>query len=74
MKIIRTNNLLQFMHQVAIEFRFRKSLEQERYKSNLEFRYQNIASSIKFRKWFCEVYDTNSLVKEVSELTSYFEC
>ena len=43
-------NLLQFMHQVTIEFRFRKSLAQERFKSNLEFRFQNIVSSIKFRK------------------------
>ena len=45
-----TINLLQFVHQVAIEFRFRKSLAQERFKSNVEFRYQIIVSSIKFRK------------------------
>ena len=37
-KIIRANNLLQLIHQVAIEIRFRKSLAQERFKSNLEFR------------------------------------
>ena len=37
-KMIRANNLLQFIHQVTIEFRFRKSLAQERFKSNLEFR------------------------------------
>ena len=64
----RANNLLQFIHQVTIEFRFRKSLVQERFKSNFEFRYQIIVSSIKFRKKFCEDYDTNSLVLEVSEL------
>ena len=41
-KIIRANNLLQFIHQVTIEIRFRKSLAQERFKSNLEFRNQII--------------------------------
>ena len=50
-KIIRTNNLLQFIHQVTIEIRFRKCLAQERFKSNLEFRNQIIVSSIKF--WTC---------------------
>ena len=54
-KIIRANNLLQFIHQVIIEFRFRKSLAQERFKSNLEVRYQNILSSIKFRKGFAKI-------------------
>ena len=53
-KIIRANNLLQFIHQVTIEFRFRKSLTQERFKSNLEFRYQIIVWSIKFRKGFAK--------------------
>ena len=48
-KIIRANNLLQFIYQVTIEFRFRKSLAQERFKFNLEFRYQIIVLSIKFR-------------------------
>ena len=62
-KIIRANNRLQFIHQVTIEFRFRKSLAQESLKSNFEFRYQIIETSIKFRKKkFCEVYDTDSLV------------
>ena len=51
-KIIRANNLLLFIHQVTIEFRFRKSLAQERFKSNLEFIYQIIVSSIEFRKGF----------------------
>ena len=55
MKIIRANNLLQFIHQVTVEFKFRKSLAQERYKSDLEFRYQIIVSSIKFRKGFANL-------------------
>ena len=38
----------------TIEFRFRKSLAQERFKSNLEFRYQIIVSFIKFRKGFAK--------------------
>ena len=61
-KNIRVNNLLQFIHQVTTEPRFRKSLAQERFKSNLEYRYQIIVSFIKLRKGFFEVYDTNSLV------------
>ena len=73
-KIIRGYNLLQPIHQVTIEFRFRKPLAKERFKSNLEFRYQIIVSSIKFRKGFCEVYDTDSLVQEVSVFTIYCEC
>ena len=51
-KNIRANNLLQFMHQVTIEIRFRKSLAQERFKSNLELRYQIIVLSLRFRKGF----------------------
>ena len=54
LKIIRANNLLQFIHQVTIEIRFPKSLAQERFKSNLEFRYQIIVSSIKIRKGFAK--------------------
>ena len=53
-KNIRANNLLQFIHQVTIELRFRKSLAQERFKSNLEFMYQLIVRSIKFRKVFAK--------------------
>ena len=53
-KIIKANNLLQFIHKVTLEFWFRKSLAQERFKSNLEFRYQIIVSSIKFRKGFAK--------------------
>ena len=44
------NTLLQFIHQVTIEFRLRESLTQERFKSNFEFRYQIIVSSKNFRK------------------------
>ena len=50
--IIRANNFLQFIHQVTLEFRLRKSLAQERFKSNLEFKYQIIISSKKIRKGF----------------------
>ena len=53
-KIIRPNNLLQFIHQVTIEIRFQKFLAQERFKSNLEFRNQIIVSSIKFWKSFAK--------------------
>ena len=38
-----------FFNLYTIEIRFRKSLAQERFKSNLEFRNQIIVSSIKFR-------------------------
>ena len=34
-KNIRANNLLQFIHQVTIEIRFRKSLAQERFRSSV---------------------------------------
>ena len=53
-KIIIANNLLQFIYHVTIEFMFPKSLTQERFKSNLEFRYQIIVSSIQFRKDFAK--------------------
>ena len=43
-----------FFNLYTIEFRFRKSLAQERFKSILEFRYQIIVSSIKFRKGFAK--------------------
>ena len=58
--IIRTNNLLKFIHHVTIEIRFRKSLAQERFMSNLEFRNQIIV--YKILKKFCEVYDNDSQV------------
>ena len=69
-KIIKANNLLQLIHQVTIEFMFQKFLAQERFKSNLELRYQIIVSSIKFRKGFAKFM----IPKEVPELTIYFMC
>ena len=63
-KIIRANNLLQFIHQVPIESRFRKSLTQERFKSNLEFRYQIIVSFINFRKGFAKFMIPTALFKK----------
>ena len=59
--LLEPNNLLQFIHQVIIEFRFLKPLAQKRFKPNLELRYQIIVSSIKLKK-VCEVNDTYSLV------------
>ena len=53
-----------FIHQVTIEFRFGKSLVQERFKSNLEFRYQIIVSSIKFRKGFAKFMISIALFKK----------
>ena len=46
-KLLEPAIFFQFIHQVTIEFRFRKSLVQKRFK---ELRYQIIVSSIKFRK------------------------
>ena len=63
-KIIRANNLLQFIHQVTIEFRFGKSMAQERFKTNIEFRYQIIVSSIKFRKGFAKFMIPIALFKK----------
>ena len=63
-KIIRTNNLLQFIHEVTIEIRFLKTLAQERFKSNLEFRNQIIVSSIKFRKGFAKFMIPMALFKK----------
>ena len=66
--MIRANNLLQFIHQVTVElgrFRFRKSLAQERFMSNLEFRYQIKVSSITFRKGFAKL----NLGADIKDLT-----
>ena len=63
-KIIRANNLLQIIHQITIDFRFRKYMAQERFKSNLEFRYQIIVSSIKFRKGFAKFMIPIALFKK----------
>ena len=43
--------------------KFRKSLAQERFKSNLEFRYQIIVSSIEFRKEFAKFMIAVALFK-----------
>ena len=51
---------------VNLEFRFLKSLAQERFKSNLELRYQIILSSIKFRKVFAKFMILIAFFKEVS--------
>ena len=64
-KIIRANNLLQFIHQVTIEFTFWKSFAQERLKSNLEFRYQIIVSSINYRKGFAKLMMPIALFKKL---------
>ena len=63
-KIIRANNLLQFIHQITIEIRFQKSLAQERLKSNLEFRNQIIVSSIKIWKSFAKFMIPIALFKK----------
>ena len=62
-KIIRDNNL-HLIHQVTIEFWFRKSLAQDRFKSSLEFRYQIVVSSIKFRKCFAKLMIPIALFKK----------
>ena len=62
-KIIGAYNLLQFIHQVTIEFRFQKSMAQERFKFNFEIRYQIIVSSIKFRKGFAKFIKPIALIK-----------
>ena len=63
-KNIRANNLLQCIHQVTIEFRFRKPLTQERFMSNFEFRYHIIVSSIKFGKDFAKFMIPIALFKK----------
>ena len=63
-KVIRANNLLQFIQQVTIEFRFRKSLAQDKFMSNLEFRYQIIVLSIKFSKMFSKFMIPIALFKK----------
>ena len=64
-KNIRANNFLQFILQVTIEFRFGKSLAQEIFKSNSEFRYQIIVSSMKFRKGFAKFTIPIALFKKL---------
>ena len=47
-----------------LEIRFQKSLAQERFKSNLEFRNQIIVSSIKIGKCFAKFMIPMALFKE----------
>ena len=64
-----TEKLLEHLiHQVTIEIRFRKSLAQERFKSNLEFRNQIIVSSIKLRKGFAKFMILIALFKNFLSL------
>ena len=53
-----------FFNLYTIEFRFPKSMPQERFMSNLEFRYQLIVSSIKFRKGFAKFMIPIALFKK----------
>ena len=63
-KLLEATIFFQFIHLVTIEFRFRKSLVQERFKSKLEFRYQIIVSSIKFRRGFAKFIIPIALFKK----------
>ena len=63
-KLLEQTIFFNFIHQCNIEFRFRKSLAQERFKSNLEFRYQFIVSSIKIRKGFAKFMILIALFKK----------
>ena len=63
-KILEPTIFFQFIHQVTIESRFPKSLAQEKFKSNLKFRYQIIVSSIEFRKGFVELMIPITLFKK----------
>ena len=63
-KIIRANNLLQIIQQVITNSGFQKSLAQERLKSNVEFRYKIIESSIKLRKGFAKFMIPIALFKK----------
>ena len=60
--MIIVNNFLSCIHLVAIKHWFPKSLAQERFKPDIEFRYQIIVSAVHFRERFSEVYDTDGRV------------
>ena len=62
--VIRVNTLLQFIQQVTLDFRVRKSLAQERFKFHLVFRYQIIVSSINFRIGFAKLMIPIALFKK----------
>ena len=61
---MRDNNLIQFIFHLTTEFRFGKSLAQERFKSNLEFRYQIIVTCTKLRKCFAKFMIPIALFKK----------
>ena len=61
--LLEPTNFFNF-HQVTIEIRFGRSLAQERFKSNLEFRNQIIVMSIKFRKGFAKFMIPTALFKK----------
>ena len=63
-KLFEPTIFFNFIHEVTIELRFRKSLAQERFMSNLEFRYQIILSSIKLRKSFVKFMIPITLFKK----------
>ena len=63
-KLLEPTIFFNFINQGTIEIRFRKSLAQEIFKSNLEFRYQIIVSSIKFRKDFAKFMIPIALFKK----------
>ena len=63
--MITAKNLLQLIDQVTIEFRFQKSLAQEIFKSNLEFNYLIIVSSMKLRKGFAKFMILIALFKKI---------
>ena len=63
-KLLEPTIFFNFIHQVTIELRFWKSLAQERFKSNLEFRNQIIVSSIKFWKSFAKFMILIALFKK----------
>ena len=60
----RANNPPQSIHQVTIELGLGKSVALERFKSNFEFRYKNIVSSIKFKKGFAKFMIPIALFKK----------
>ena len=63
-KLLEPTIFFNLYNQVTIEIRFQKSLAQERFKSNLEFRNQIIVSSIKFWKSFAKFMIPIALFKK----------
>ena len=63
-KLLEPTIFFNFYTKSSIEIKFRKSLVQERFNSNLEFRNQIIVSSIKFRKGFAKFLIPIALFKK----------